>query len=151
MSTLQSSEGKRRRTGVEVEGAAHDGGRVTRLFAMVSGVRSYTAPVNRAALPLYVLPLIAPAVTLGCNGKISRAECVAMLDRYIDMTVAGEPGLADLPPAEAQAARDSAKALRKSDSRYLRVQEQCEAEITRREFRCAMKAPSPETWQACID
>lgn len=74
-----------------------------------------------------------------------------MLDKYIDMTVGGEPGLADLPAEEARAARDNQKALRKADSRYVRVQQQCEAEITRREYRCAMKAPSPETWQACID
>jgi hypothetical protein len=86
-----------------------------------------------------------------CNGKVTRVECTEMLDRYIDMTVAGEPGLADLPEAEARAARDMKKALRKGDARYMRVQQQCEAEITRREYRCAMKAPSPETWQACID
>jgi hypothetical protein len=102
-------------------------------------------------MPVYVLPLLAPIAVLGCNAKISRAECTEMLDRYLDMTVAGEPGVADLPPAEARAARDTKKALRKGDSRYLHVQEQCEAEITRREYRCAMKAPSPETWQACID
>jgi hypothetical protein len=98
-----------------------------------------------------MLPLIAPVAALACNGKISRAECTEMLDRYIDMTVAGEPGLADLPPGEARTARDEKKAQRKGDTRYLHVQAQCEAEITRREYRCAMKAPSPETWQACID
>lgn len=105
---------------------------------------------------LFHAPAIAPVTLatltlLGCNGKVTRAECTEMLDRYIDMTVAGEPGLADLPEAEARAARDIKKALRKGDTRYTRVQEQCEAEITRREYRCAMKAPSPETWQACID
>jgi hypothetical protein len=88
---------------------------------------------------------------LACNGKVSRAECTEMLDRYIDMTVAGEPGLADLPEPEVRAAREQKKALRKSDARYVRVHQQCEAEISRREHRCAMKAPSPETWQACID
>lgn len=112
--------------------------------------------MNRAVLSL---PLVMQAFVSGgalvssvaCNGKVTRAECTEMLDRYIDMTVAGEPSLSDLPAAEARAARDMKKALRKSDARYVRVQEQCEAEITRREYRCAMKAPSPETWQACID
>jgi hypothetical protein len=83
--------------------------------------------VNRVVLSL---PLL-----LACNGKVTRAECTQMLDHYIDMTAASEPE----------------KALRKGDPRYVRVQEQCEAEIARREYRCAMKAPSPETWQACID
>jgi hypothetical protein len=100
--------------------------------------------VKRAVLSL-------PLMFAACNGKVTRAECTEMLDRYIDMTVAGEPGLQDLPAAEARAARDIKKAARKGDPRYARVQEQCEAEITRREYRCAMKAPSPETWQACID
>ena len=86
--------------------------------------------MNRAVLSL---PLVMQA--LACNGKVTRAQCTEMLDRYVDMTVASEPE----------------RALRKSDPRYLRVQHQCEAEITQREYRCAMKAPSPETWQACID
>jgi hypothetical protein len=103
-------------------------------------------------LPLASLASLAACTGLtACNGKVTRVECTEMLDRYIDMTVAGEPGLADLPEAEARAARDMKKALRKGDARYMRVQQQCEAEITRREYRCAMKAPSPETWQACID
>ncbi len=88
---------------------------------------------------------------LACNGKVTRAECTEMLDKYIDMTVSGDPALADLPAREALAAREMKKALRKGDPRYMRVQDQCEAEISRREYRCAMKAPTPETWQACID
>ena len=83
-----------------------------------------------------LIPALLPA--LACNSKISRGECTQMLDRYVDMTSAGPRS-------------DSDKALRKSDARYMRVEQQCEAEITRREYRCAMKAPSPETWQACID
>jgi hypothetical protein len=106
--------------------------------------------VKRAVLfgPPFTL---ATLTALACNGKVTRAECTEMLDKYIDMTVSGEPATADLSPAEARAAREMKKALRKGDARYTRVQEQCEAEITRREYRCAMKAPSPETWQACID
>jgi hypothetical protein len=74
-----------------------------------------------------------------------------MLDKYVFMTAGGESGFGDLPAEQATAARLSELALRKTDRRYARVQQQCEAEITRREYRCAMKAPSPETWQACID
>ena len=100
------------------------------------------------------LQALLPAVSftaLACNAKVTRAECTDMLDRYVDMTVAGEPGFTDQPPAEARAAREMKKALRKGEASYKRVQEQCEAEISRREYRCAMKAPTPETWQACID
>lgn len=74
-----------------------------------------------------------------------------MLDKYLDMTIAGEPGLTDLSPAEQRAAREMKKALRKNEPSYARVSTQCETEITKAEYRCAMKAPTPETWQACID
>ena len=100
---------------------------------------------------LFGPPFTFALTALACNGKVTRAECSEMLDKYIDMTVSGEPAAGDLSAAEARAAREMKKALRKGDARYTRVQEQCEAEITRREYRCAMKAPSPETWQACID
>jgi hypothetical protein len=107
--------------------------------------------VNRALT--FALTFSAPLglLGLGCDVKASRVECTEMLDRYIYMTAGGEPGLADLSAAQASAARETEIALRKADTRYARVQQQCEAEITRREYRCAMKAPSPETWQACID
>jgi hypothetical protein len=115
--------------------------------------------VNRASraqrLPSVAVGAIgavgAALAMLGCNARATRAECTEMLDRYLDMTVGGELGTLELSPAEAVAARADKKAQHKADPSYRRVQEQCEAEISRREYRCAMKAPSPETWQACID
>ncbi len=102
--------------------------------------------VKRVFFGLSVL-LLASA----CNRKATRAECTEMLEKYLDMTIAGDPTLADLPPAEARAAREMKKALRKAEPAYARVENQCEAEISRSEYRCAMKAPNPEQWQACID
>jgi len=93
----------------------------------------------------------AASLVVGCNGKATRAQCTEMLDRYVDMTVAAEPSLSDLSPTEARAAREMKKALRKGEASYARVEAQCEREISRSEYRCAMKAPTPETWQACID
>lgn len=104
----------------------------------------------------YMTVLISPLAS-GCRGgrKIARAECTEMLDRYIDMTVAGEPVSSGDPSdpsgASARAAREMKKSERKGNASYARVTQQCEAEITQREYRCAMKAPTPETWQACID
>ncbi|MGC4079457.1 MAG: hypothetical protein QM702_20940 [Rubrivivax sp.] len=74
-----------------------------------------------------------------------------MIDKYVDLLVERDPELANLSPAEVHAAREMKKALRKSDPGYKRVQTQCETEISKSEYRCAMKAPTPETWQACID
>lgn len=101
----------------------------------------------KGVLAAMALPLLAAA----CNGKATRAQCNEMLDHYLDMVIASDPSLADLPPAEARAAREMKKALRKGEPGYARVESQCESEISRSEYRCAMKAPTPETWQACID
>lgn len=91
------------------------------------------------------------ALACACNGKATKAQCSEMLDKYLDMTIAADPSLADLTPAEATAAREMKKALRKNEPSYQRVATQCESEISTKEYRCAMKAPNPETWQACID
>lgn len=100
---------------------------------------------------LLTTALASLALGVACDGKATREQCTEMLDRYIDMIIAGDPELADLPPAEARAAREMKKAIRKAEPSYARVENQCEAEVTKREHRCAMKAPTPETWQACID
>lgn len=94
--------------------------------------------------------LLAPALA-GCDRKATSADCAEMLDKYLDMVIAGDPSLQDLSPEQARAARETKKALRKSEPSYRRVAEQCESSITKREHRCAMKAFTPETWQACID
>ncbi|MBX3208715.1 MAG: hypothetical protein KF764_27020 [Labilithrix sp.] len=101
---------------------------------------------------LLAAPALSLALTLvACNGKATRAQCAEMLDRYVDMTISGDPTLADLSPEESRAAREMKRALRKAEPGYARVENQCESEISKREYRCAMKAPTPETWQACID
>lgn len=92
-----------------------------------------------------------PLLLAACNGKVTREQCTEMLDKYLDMTIAQEPSLADLDPAEARAAREMKKAIRRGEPSYKRVHDQCESEITKAEYRCAMKAPTPESWQACID
>jgi hypothetical protein len=89
--------------------------------------------------------------TLACNGKATKEQCNEMLDKYLDMSIAGDPSLGDMSATERRAALEMKKALRKNEPSYQRVQNQCETEISKAEYRCAMKAPSPETWQACID
>jgi hypothetical protein len=74
-----------------------------------------------------------------------------MLDKYLEMEIAGDRDLQNLSPTEASAAREMKKALRKNDAAYRRAETQCQTEISRSEYRCAIKAPTPETWQACID
>ncbi len=87
---------------------------------------------------------------VACNSRATRSQCNEMMDRYLDMVLATDADR-DLSPEERHTAVEIRKAKKKSDPSYRRVQEQCETEITQREYRCAMKAPNPEIWQSCID
>jgi hypothetical protein len=100
--------------------------------------------VKRALLPLSL-------ALLACNGKASPKDCVEMLDKYLEMTMEGDSSLEGLSPSELRAAREIKIAIRRAEPAYRRVQDQCEDEITKKEYRCAMKSDTPEKWQACID
>jgi len=86
-----------------------------------------------------------------CRGKVSADECSAMLDRYVDMTIAADPMLAALPAPQASAAREMKHAVKRGERSFRTVQEQCEREVARHEYECAMDAKTPNDWEACID
>lgn len=92
------------------------------------------------------------ALLASCRrGQPSPAECTEMLDRYLDMTIAADPTLASLPPSQAKVAREMKREVKKGDKSYRQVEEQCQREVSRSEYDCAMKAPSPNDWEACIE
>jgi hypothetical protein len=97
--------------------------------------------------------LVVATVSLGgCRrGQPSAAECTEMLDRYVDMTIAADPTLATLPPSQEKIARDMKKEVKKGEKSYRQVEEQCQREVSRAEYDCAMRAPSPNEWEACIE
>lgn len=104
-------------------------------------------PVMTRALSALGLALLAAA----CQGKATREDCAEMLDRYLEMTASGDPSLEGLSSSEAKAAREMKVALRRGEPAYQRVHDQCDREISKKEYRCAMKADTPEKWQACIE
>jgi hypothetical protein len=74
-----------------------------------------------------------------------------MIDRYIDMIALADPAAQNLPPAQADAVREMKKTLKKAEARYAHVQTQCESNVTRKEYECAMAAKNPDEWEACIE
>jgi hypothetical protein len=105
-------------------------------------------------------PLAATALTaaLGLSAchshshkTVTRDDCTRMLDRYLDMVIAADPSTRNLPPAQATAVRDMKRAVKKADRSYARVETQCETEVSRDEYDCAMKANIPDEWEACIE
>lgn len=96
--------------------------------------------------------LVLPIALAGCShGKPTPGECGEMLDRYLDMTIAADPALSALPPAQSAIAREIKKETKKGDDSYRRVAEQCQREVSRTEYDCAMKANGPNEWEACIE
>jgi hypothetical protein len=105
--------------------------------------------VRRDAL---LVPLAALAAALvSCRARPTAGECEAMLDRYLDMTIAADPTIAPMPPAQSEIARAMKKANKRSEEAYRRVAVQCQKEVSRGELDCAMKAPTPNDWEACIE
>lgn len=112
------------------------------------------APVTPRARAPSASPIVALAlasVALACNGKATAKDCTEMMDKYLEMTTAGDPSLEGLSEAETTAAREMKIAIRRGEPAYARVHDQCEAEISKKEYRCAMRADNPDQWQACID
>ena len=89
--------------------------------------------------------------TSGCSlRRVTRVECTELLGRYIDMVIGADPALANLPPDQARAVREMKAALKRAEKSYAQVESQCEAEVTRAEYNCAMKAGNADEWEACI-
>lgn len=88
---------------------------------------------------------------IGCHRKITKDDCTQMLDRYLDMVIAADPSTRNLPAAQAAAVRDMKRAVKKAERSYAQVEAQCETEVSRSEYDCAMKANIPDEWEACIE
>ena len=105
--------------------------------------------MSRAPLVAFVVVLLATIVS--CRARPTASECEAMLDRYLDMTIAADPTIAPMPPAQSEVARAMKKATKRGEESYRKVAAQCRREVSRREYDCAMKAPTPNDWEACIE
>jgi hypothetical protein len=72
---------------------------------------------------------------------VQRSECSALLDHFIDLKLTEHPG----------SKREDVRAQIQSDSDVQQVTTQCDQEVTRSEYDCAIKATSSEQWNACIE
>jgi hypothetical protein len=102
-----------------------------------------------AALVGATLALLALAA--GCQKGPSVEECGTMLDRYVDMTAGQDPAFAGLAEERAALLRASKRAQKRLEASYTRALTQCQREVSRAEYECAMKAKTPNDWEACIE
>jgi hypothetical protein len=89
--------------------------------------------------------------SLGCSKKTTPEECDAILDRYLDLSMAPDPELSRMPPQQVESVISAKKAQRRSDSSFQQARARCQAEVSRAELECAMTAPTANDWEACID
>jgi hypothetical protein len=92
--------------------------------------------------------LVALGVSCAC-GRVSKDDCRAMTEHYLDLTVKESPGGATLSPTQAAAVREVERGLKRADPSYRAVQDHCEA-LTRAEVSCAIDAPTSRAWEACV-
>lgn len=105
------------------------------------------APVLAAS----ALALALAALVAGCSKGPSVEECGSMLDRYVDMTAGQDPAFAGLSEDRASLLRASKRVQKRLEASYTRALGQCQREVSRTEYECAMKAPTPNDWEACIE
>ena len=94
-------------------------------------------------------------LTLGaltaCSRNATPQECTVMLDKYVDMEMGRDQDVVAAEDRARAAVRETKKAQKKADASYKKSLSQCEAEVNKYQFDCAMRAETPEGWQACVD
>ena len=93
------------------------------------------------------------AVFSGCpkRATATQAECNALYERFLDLKLADDPRLKSITPEERANARKALVASVATDSDVQQVTRQCETEVTREEYDCAIKATTSVAWNECIN
>ncbi len=88
-----------------------------------------------------LLAFSALACFASCARRPSAEQCDAMLDRYLELS----------EEEQRPAARAEHIAHRRATLAYVSAEKRCSQEISNAELECAMKAPSANDWEACIE
>lgn len=104
-----------------------------------------SAPTHTQTAPLPAAPSGAPEPSAK-GGAPTRAECMQVLDHFLDLEIKSRPELSGLPPEMVKSmlaqARQQATA-QKGDP--------CKEEgITRAKYACGMAAKTSEAWKTCM-
>jgi hypothetical protein len=89
-----------------------------------------------------LLLLLAP----GCGRRVSEAECVSLLDRYTEALARQENPEAS--PESIARMKDAARVRARHDERFDFAR--CSAEVSRRQYDCAMSAFGVDAMERCL-
>lgn len=100
-----------------------------------------------------MLALIRSALVLGaavaalasCKPKITTAQCDALVDRYAQLVVTEK--MPDAGAATIKAEQERERGEARGDDSF----KNCTSEVSRAEFDCAMRAPTADALEKCLE
>lgn len=87
----------------------------------------------------------AVAVLPSCKPKISSAQCDALVDRYAQLVVTEKLPDAGAETIKAEQERERGEA--RGDDAF----KNCTSEVSRAEFDCAMRSPTADALEKCLE
>lgn len=97
---------------------------------------------------VFLLPL---AFACTSRGKVTEAECTALVQKYFDLKAQEDPRLKSASGAERDELLRKMKAELMATDPDMRQVTECKEALTRTEYECAIKAPTTQAWNACIE
>ena len=88
---------------------------------------------------------IAVACAAGCKPKASANECDQLLERYAQLVVTER--FADAGVEQIRTEREREKSEARGDDAF----KNCSSEVSHAEFECAMRAPSADALEKCLE
>jgi hypothetical protein len=82
---------------------------------------------------------------IACRGKVTADECDTLVARYAQLVVTEKYPDASAERVAAEQARELGEA--RGDDAF----KNCRSEVSRREFECAMAAPSADALEKCLE
>ncbi len=98
----------------------------------------------RAVARWAALALLA-GCAVGCKPKASATQCDQLLDRYAQLVVTEH--FADASADQIKAERDREKSEARGDDAF----KNCSSEVSQAEFECAMRAPTADALEKCLE
>jgi hypothetical protein len=91
------------------------------------------------------LTLVASASVGACKERVSRAQCDELLGRFAELVVKEKLPTAPADAVRAEQAREREEAARDDNFKN------CTTELRASEYRCAMAAPTADTFIKCLE
>lgn len=98
----------------------------------------------------FTLASLAAALACQRTDLASAAQCERLLDRFIDLRLSEDPAARTMTSEDRAHLRAKIATDVLSDSDVQQVKNQCQTEVTKTEYECAIRAPSSKVWNDCI-